>query len=121
MQSFGVSPQMQSFNVSLAPSRLDQVINPWTWNINLGGSTDTVLERRLLDDVGSYGRQIGQLGDALGVLIDLVAPEGVRNDLSQKQQDALAKALKQLELIDTLKRARELQREVGDKTATSAA
>lgn len=54
-----------------------QEINPWTWftkiahgqlgfiNINMGKSSDPGLEQQILDDVGSYGRQIGQLGDAL--------------------------------------------------------
>jgi hypothetical protein len=110
---------MQNFNVALAPSRLDQVINPWTWNINLGGSTDTTLERRVLDEVGSYGRQMGQLGDALSVLIGLI-PDDVREGLPQKQQAALTKAEKQLELIDLLKKARALEQEIGGKTATSA-
>jgi hypothetical protein len=70
---------MQSFSVSLAPSQLTQAINPWTWNfdgaqfglfnIDLGQSSDPALERRILDDVGSYGRQLGQIGDALGVIL----------------------------------------------------
>jgi hypothetical protein len=70
---------MQSFSVSLAPSQLTQAINPWTWNFNgaqfglfnidLGQSSDPALERKILDDVGSYGRQIGQIGDALGVIL----------------------------------------------------
>ena len=58
-------------------NELNQDINPWTWftklvggqfgliNINLGKSTDPVLEQQILDDVGSYGRQLGQMGDAL--------------------------------------------------------
>ncbi|WP_326542527.1 hypothetical protein [Pseudorhodoferax sp.] len=73
---------MSNFYVSLAPSQLQQDINPWTWvnpfaysqvgwiNINLGKSADPALERRILDDVGSYGRQIGQLGDALEAVLD---------------------------------------------------
>jgi hypothetical protein len=73
---------MQSFSVSLAPSQLTQAINPWTWNFNgaqfglfnidLGQSSDPALERKILDDVGSYGRQIGQIGDALGVILKRV-------------------------------------------------
>jgi len=110
---------MQNFSVALAPSRLDQVINPWTWNINLGGSNDTTLERRVLDEVGSYGRQIGQLGDALGVLIGLV-PDEMRKSLPKTQQDALTKAEKQLKLIGLIKEARALERELGDKTASDS-
>ena len=60
---------------------VSQTINPWTWygqlmagqvglvNINLGKSRDPALERQILEDVGSYGRQIGQLGDALEAVL----------------------------------------------------
>lgn len=62
-----------------------QAINPWNWfyksvggqfglvNINLGKSADPELEQRILDDVGSYGRQLGRIGDVLEVLLDHVA------------------------------------------------
>jgi len=64
-----------------------QAINPWSWvfrpaggqfglvNINLGKSADPDLEQRILDDVGSYGRQLGRLGEALELLLDHVNPE----------------------------------------------
>lgn len=98
---------MQSFSVSLAPSQLTQAINPWTWNlggaqfglfnIDLGQSSDPALERKILDDVGSYGRQIGQIGDALGVIlrhVDLGAltpAEAQAIDLLKGQLAAVAK------------------------------
>lgn len=34
-------------------------------NINMGKSSDPALEQKIIEDVGSYGRQIGQLSDAL--------------------------------------------------------
>ena len=34
-------------------------------NINMGKSSDPELEQKIIEDVGSYGRQIGQLSDAL--------------------------------------------------------
>lgn len=58
-----------------------QAINPWTWltkvvggqfgliNINLGKSSDPALEQEIIDDVGSYGRQLGQMGDALEAVL----------------------------------------------------
>ncbi|MBL8432583.1 MAG: hypothetical protein JNK80_09330 [Dechloromonas sp.] len=58
-----------------------QAINPWSWtfgaassqaglvNSNLGRSSDPELEQELLDEVGSYGMQLGRIGDALAVLI----------------------------------------------------
>jgi hypothetical protein len=38
------------------------------FNVNLGGSGDPTMERAMLDHVGSYGRQIGWLCDAIEVL-----------------------------------------------------
>ncbi|MCG2592268.1 hypothetical protein LZ009_05680 [Ramlibacter sp. XY19] len=64
-----------------------QAINPWNWvfqpqggqfglvNINLGRSANPALEQRILDEVGSYGRQLGRIGDALEVLLDNIKLE----------------------------------------------
>jgi hypothetical protein len=64
---------------SLAPEKLWQAINPWTWtfegsqvglvNVNIGETKYPETERAILDEVGSYGRQMGRIGDALEVLI----------------------------------------------------
>lgn len=60
---------------------VSQVINPWQWmfnlnggqlgliNIDMGQSRDPELEKAILDDVGTYGRQIGQLADALAAVL----------------------------------------------------
>jgi hypothetical protein len=84
------------FQVSLAPDQLWQAINPWTFfnqgaqfglvNVNLGQTSRPDIERKVLDEVGSYGRQLGRIGDALEVLIDHVPLEG----LSPAEADALA-------------------------------
>jgi hypothetical protein len=111
---------MQDFSVSLAPSRLDQVINPWTWNlfnINLGQSSDPKLERRILDEVGTYGRQIGQIGDAVGVLMSLVD----RSKLTDEQRAALDKLDDQLRLIALIKEQRGLEKKLGYATGAPAA
>ncbi|MEL6752493.1 MAG: hypothetical protein AAFO57_00585 [Pseudomonadota bacterium] len=39
-------------------------------NIDLGRTEKPDLERRILRDVGSYGRQIGRMSEALDVLIE---------------------------------------------------
>lgn len=67
------------FQMSLAPEKLWQAINPWTFtsgalqyglvNISLGQTARPDIERTILDEVGSYGRQLGRIGDALEVLI----------------------------------------------------
>ena len=59
-----------------------QSINPWTSffspsggqyglvNINLGQSSEPQVEADVLSDVASYGKQLGQIGDALIVLLN---------------------------------------------------
>ena len=58
-----------------------QTINPWTAflspigsqfgliNINLGQSSAPDVEEEVLSDVGSYGKQLGRIGDVLIVLL----------------------------------------------------
>jgi len=104
------------FKLSLAPDRLWQAINPWSFynqgaqlgliNVNLGQTPRPDVEQKLLDEVGSYGRQIGRIGDALEVLIDHVKLEG----LSRDEADALAILKGQLAEIRKIK-----QREIGGK------
>ena len=108
---------MEEFRLPLSGD-VTQSINPWTMffravgsqfgliNINLGKSSDPVLEQRVLDQVGSYGRQIGQLGDALRVLIDHVD----RSTLSATEKTALDAAQFQLGEIDRLKMQRRQER-----------
>lgn len=91
-----------------------QAINPWTWfvksvggqfgliNINLGKSSDPVLEQQILDDVGTYGRQLGQIGDALAVLLRHVKLA----DLSPDEVQAIEAFQLQLAQIERLKAKR---------------
>ncbi|MDR3408679.1 MAG: hypothetical protein P4L68_09285 [Methylovirgula sp.] len=83
------------FQVSLAPQQLWQAINPWTFyqqgsqigliNIDLGQTPSPQTERNILNDVGSYGRQIGHIGDALEVILDHMK----LNDLEPAEKDAI--------------------------------
>jgi hypothetical protein len=83
------------FQISLAPDQLWQAINPMTFNqqgaqfgfinIDLGNTAESDLERRILDKVGSYGRQLGRIGDALEVILKHVK----LGDLKPDEQDAL--------------------------------
>lgn len=78
------------FQFSLAPQELWQAINPWSFyqegaqlglvNINLGQTRHPEVEQEILDEVGSYGRQLGRIGDALEVLIDHVNRDGLDKD-----------------------------------------
>ena len=84
------------FKFSLAPDQLWQAINPWSFynqgsqfgliNVSLGQTPRPDIEQKVLEEVGSYGRQLGRIGDALEVLIDHVPLEG----LSRDEADALA-------------------------------
>ena len=102
------------FQFSLAPENLFQAINPWTFNfpnahlgtieINLGLTQHPKVEREILDEVGSYGRQLGRIGDALEVIVKHFDA----TKLSPLEQDALASLLGQLADIRAIKRRSEL-------------
>lgn len=107
---------MPDFRLPLSGD-VSQTINPWNWffrsvgsqfgliNISLGKSSDPVLEHQILNDVGSYGRQIGQIGDALRVLIDHVPLSG----LKPEEQRAIKALQYQLDEIDRLKAKRSIE------------
>jgi hypothetical protein len=105
---------MPTFRLPFAGD-LMQTINPWTWfqktvgsqfgliNIDLGRSADPQLEAQILDDVGSYGRQLGQIGDLLGVLLKHVNLD----DLTAQEQKVVKAFERQLEAIAALKEKRQ--------------
>lgn len=91
---------------------VNQVINPWNWftrvvgggqfgliNIVLGKTQSPEVEEEILDDVGSYGRQLGRLGDAL----DAVLVHMKVDTWDQKSQDAVADFRSQLREIRRIK------------------
>lgn len=106
---------MKTFSYSIAPEKLWQAINPWTFyqqgaqigliNIDLGSTPAPETEQKILDDVGSYGRQIGRIGDALEVLLRHVPMENI----SAEEQDALDILKGQLAEVRRIKR-REAER-----------
>lgn len=87
---------MQTFSMpvswQLAPDALNQPILPnWQFhlfNVNLGSSSNPAVEQTVLRDVGSYGRQIGRLGETLELL---VRKSGLleRDDLTAQERDVL--------------------------------
>ncbi|PSJ36575.1 hypothetical protein [Allosphingosinicella deserti] len=98
------------YRISLAPEQLWQAINPMTIfnqggqfgliNINLGQTPRPDIEQKILDEVGSYGRQIGRIGDALQVLMDHIPLDGLDAD----EKDALAVLRGELAEIRKIKR-----------------
>ena len=77
----------KTFQLALAPQQLWQAINPWTFfqqgaqfgfiNIDLGETAHPEVEQAILDEVGSYGKQLGRIGDALEVLLNHTNLEGL--------------------------------------------
>jgi hypothetical protein len=104
---------MPNFRLPLSGD-VTQTINPWNWffkaigdqfgfiNINLGRSSDPALEEEILNVVGSYGRQLGQIGDALRVLIK----HADLKKLGTEDQAAIDALQRQLDEIDRLKATR---------------
>jgi hypothetical protein len=110
----------KSFQFSLAPEQLWQAINPWSFynqgaqlgfvNINLGQTAHPEIEQKVLEDVGSYGKQLGRIGDALEVLIDHAALK----DLRREEADALDILKGQLAEIRKVKRREQAGEVAGD-------
>jgi hypothetical protein len=97
------------FTPRLAPNWLRQVINPWQFfqgaqfgfiTIELGQTPHPEVEQAILDEVGSYGRQLGRIGDALEVLLKNVELK----KLSKTEKDALAVFEGQLAQVRQVKR-----------------
>jgi hypothetical protein len=116
------------FQISLAPDQLWQAINPVTAyqqgaqfgfiNIDLGGAADSDLERKLLDRVGSYGRQIGRIGDALEVLLKHVKLDDL-NPHEQDLLDVLKGQLAQVRQVKAERRASAEPKPSGESRALS--
>lgn len=90
-----------------------QAINPWNFflrtmseigliNINIGNTAAPDIEQDVLDKVGSYGRQIGRMADAMEVLVSTLD----ENNLSDKQKMAVFAFRQMLEDVRKIKAAR---------------
>jgi hypothetical protein len=102
---------MPEFRLPLSGD-VTQTINPWTWafravgvqveqmNVYMGDSSNPRLEDDILKTVGTYGRQIGQIGDALRVIISRVN----LGKLNATEHDAIKALEAQLDTVDRLKR-----------------
>ena len=80
---------------SLAPDNLSQVINPWSWwtqngfiNVNVMASSDRAMEKRIVENVAGYGKQLGRIVDLLSVLRKHLPDDGW--DLSDSDSKAIA-------------------------------
>ncbi len=89
---------------------VSQFIAPWSWfvrqagqlgliNINIGSTPAPDVEASVLEEVGSYGRQIGRLADAVEILLATLD----RNSLSDAQRSAIAAFETQLAEVRAVK------------------
>ena len=92
--------------LKLVPNSLNQQILPnWSFNlfhVDLGASTDAAFEQEALQAVGSYGKQIGHLAEALELVIGKLQLLESK-DLSQKEKDTLRIFLGDVSKIRQLK------------------
>ena len=68
-------------------------------NITVGSTADPELEKRILEGVGTYGRQLGRISDALRVLVDQAEKRG----LDAEEKKALIAFTYQTDQIDAIK------------------
>ena len=92
--------------LQLAPNALSQPILPnWSFNlftVTLGATSNAEIEQEALEKVGSYGKQIGHLAEALEVLIQKLKILD-RTDLSEDDRDALQVFLGDVSAIRQIK------------------
>lgn len=78
--------------LQLAPSSLTQpILSNWSFNlfsVNLGATSNAKVEQQVIEQVGSYGKQIGHLTEALEVVINRLHLLDSK-ELSQDERDAL--------------------------------
>lgn len=108
------SPQVR-FGMPLS-GNVDQTINPWAWsfastggqfgliNIDLGLSRAPEVEADILARVGSYGRQIGRIGEALEVLLRIVETKCAPESLTPDEAKAIADFRETMCLIRAVKK-----------------
>lgn len=75
-------------------------------NINLGRSSAPEVEEQVLREVGSYGKQLGRVGDALVVLLTHFKPE---TPLTEDEKKAIAALRVMLDEIADIKERHERQ------------
>jgi len=68
-------------------------------NIVVGNTADPETEKEILEDVGTYGRQLGRIGDVLRILVK----ELDTSKLTEPQKNALVAFSYQVDKIDEIK------------------
>lgn len=94
--------------LQLAPQSLQQSVLPnWSFSlfsVNLGASSNPAIEQAVLQNVGSYGKQIGHIAEVLELLIrklNLLDSE----QLSRQEKDVLQVFLGDVSAVRQIKSA----------------
>ncbi len=97
---------------------VNQTINPWSWyfpftgnqfgwvNISLGNAGNPAAEKMILNDgaVGSYGKQLGLVGEVLRIMVDRLEADG-EEKFSPDEMKILEKFRAQQKRIELIKAA----------------
>jgi hypothetical protein len=95
-----------------------QAINPWRWwfdtmtqigliNIRVGRTPDEDLERRITEEVASYGRQLGRLSEALDSVIRATCEADGRLDASRLSDEDIARIVAFRDLLREIDRVKD--------------
>lgn len=107
----GSSQSTLNYPLSGAVNQLFDFMNSWfrtignqfgLVNITVGSTANPEAEKEILEDVGTYGRQLGRVGDALRVLIDHLQEAG-QLKVSADEKKALVAFSYQMDKIDDIK------------------
>lgn len=91
---------------NILPNWSQPILPNWTvglFNVNIGISTNPSVEAQTLQNVGSYGKQIGHLAEALEIVIAKLKLLDDKS-LSLDQKDALTIFLNDVASVRQLKR-----------------
>jgi hypothetical protein len=96
--------------IQMAPTSLNEPILPGLrfslFSINLGDSSDPAVESAATANVGSYGKQLGHLAEALEVVIEHL--NLLDSDLALEKKDVLKVFLGDVAAVRKLKSPRRL-------------
>ena len=89
----------------LAPTNLSQpIFSNWDFNfinIDLGTSSNPEIEYQSLSRVGSYGKQIGHIAEALALVIKKLGL--LEKDLTLDEQKVIFKLLADVDTVQSIK------------------
>ena len=71
------------------------------FSVNLGQSSASEVEDRVLNEVGSYGKQLGKIGDVMAIIVSRMVKE---DGLSPEDEKALWSLKLMLDSIESIKK-----------------